>query len=137
MKKFISLLLASAMVLVMGVSAYAVEGPFFTEKEAIKYGVHIDAYNLKVKGSDFIPGTYKVVPVKNPYVGGASVMTYDEDGRLITLTSDFSEGMIYIDDSAAEVVLSNCTVDYVSAENVVPSPFQYIDYDIISEHEFD
>lgn len=132
-----SLLLASAMILVMGVSAYAEEGPFFTEEEAIKYGVHVDAYNLKIKGSDFVPGTYKVVPVENPYVGGAGVMTYDGEGKLITLTSDFSENLIYIDESVAEVILSNCTVEYVSAENVVPSPFQYIDYDMISEHEFD
>lgn len=137
MKRIMSLLLASAMVLVMVVSAYAEEGPFFTEEEAIKYGVHIDAYNLKVKGSDFIPGTYKVVPVENPYVGDAGVMTYDGEGRMITLTSDFSENLIYLDGGAAEVVLSNCTVDYVSAENVVPSPFQNIDYNIISEHDFD
>lgn len=137
MKRIMSLLLASALLVVMGISVYAVEGPFFTEEEAVKYGVHVDAYNLKVKGSDFVPGTYKVVPVKNPYVGGAGVMTYDGEGKLITLTSDFSENLIYLDGSAAEVVLSNCTVDYVSAENVVPSIFQDVDYQAVTEYEFE
>lgn len=142
MKRIVSLVCAAVLALGLSVPALAVDEVLpvgqLTIEQCEKYGVDPMSHNVVFEGWCVENGTYRVVAEEGTKATVSCALTYDANGALIDIGIEgWYDDLIYVDDSVAEVVLSNCTLEYVGQEEVVDTSWMPQVSNEIVANEFD